>query len=81
MSRREKCQRESAGLEALEASLDLLIQQTESRTDPILQQLQQCPEAFLVGNAIESMFKERNGEFVRESERILPAAGTVFPFV
>lgn len=67
--------------ERLTRELDLLIQEADSRIDPVVEQLRQCPEAFTVGQAIERMFQVLRSEPVQGADRILPPPGSVMsPF-
>ena len=50
-------------------------------TDPILEKLRQCPEAFKVGEIIGKAFdslKYRQDDVIDE-DRIMPPPGSVFP--
>ena len=51
------------------------------QTDPLVEQLKQCPEAFKAGEMIGKMLdslKHRQGNDA-EADRCLPPAGTVIP--
>ena len=62
--------------------LDLLIEDAESRADPIVEQLRQCPEAFTVGRTIENLFQLLRSTPNQSGETNLPPAGTLMsPFV
>lgn len=66
--------------EKLARELDLLIPEADSRTDPVVEQLRQCPEAFTVGKAVECMFQVQPP--AQDADRILPPPGSVMsPFV
>jgi hypothetical protein len=68
--------------ERLARELDLLIQEADSRIDPVVEQLRQCPEAFTAGKAIEQLFHSRASDSVEAGQRILPPSGAVMsPFV
>lgn len=68
--------------ERLERELDLLIKDGDSRIDPLVEQLSQCPEAFEAGKAIEQLFHSGRRVSVETGERILPPVGAVMsPFV
>jgi hypothetical protein len=57
--------------------LELLIRDADSHTDPLVELLQQCPEAFKVGQVIEAMLQSRK----RACDPNTPPAGTVMiPF-
>jgi hypothetical protein len=50
-------------------------------TDPILEKLRQCPEAFKVGEILGKAFdslKYRQEEVI-DGDRIMPPAGTIIP--
>ena len=68
--------------ERLTRELDLLIQEADSRIDPVVEQLNQCPEAFNVGKAVERLFQSASSQRVENVDWILPPSGTVIsPFV
>jgi hypothetical protein len=68
--------------ERLARELDLLIQEADSRIDPVVEQLRQCPEAFTAGKVIEHLFQAGGSEAGDVLERILPPNGAVMsPFV
>jgi hypothetical protein len=50
-------------------------------TDPILEKLRQCPEAFKVGEILGKAFDslKYGQEEVIEGDRILPPPGTIIP--
>lgn len=64
--------------ERLARELQMLIEDADSRTDPLMEQLRQCQEAFEVGPLLEQIFVQlRNAD----GERILPPHGSVvIPF-
>lgn len=64
--------------ERLTRQLKLLMAEAESHTDPLLELLRQCPEAFKVGAAVERMLELRQ----RNSDtRVRPPSGVVMiPF-
>ena len=64
--------------ERLTRELKLLMTEAESRTDPLMELLRQCPEAFNVGRAVSAMLESRHGD---SGARILPPSGVVMiPF-
>ncbi len=68
--------------EKLARELDLLIQEADSRTDPVVEQLRQCPEAFTVGKAVERMFQGQPSAQAQDADRIMAPPGSVMsPFV
>jgi hypothetical protein len=68
--------------ERLARELDLLIQEADSRIDPVVEQLKQCPEAFTAGKAIEQLFHSRDSQAGDAREGSLPRSGAVMcPFV
>lgn len=68
--------------ERLARELDLLIQEADSRIDPVVEQLRQCPEAFTVGKAVERIFQLQHAAPVHDGDRIEAPPGTVMsPFV
>jgi len=67
--------------ERLVREFDLLIQEADSRIDPVMEQLSQCPEAFEAGDLIERMFGLLRNASEGGDARILPPAGVVMsPF-
>lgn len=60
--------------ERLTRELKLLMTEAESRTDPLLELLRQCPEAFDVGRAVSAMLESRHRD---SSVPILPPRGVV----
>jgi hypothetical protein len=67
--------------ERLVWELDLLIQGADSRIDPLMEQLSQCPEAFEAGDLIERMFRLLRNASEEGDARILPPPGAVMsPF-
>lgn len=68
--------------ERLTRQLDLLIRGADSRIDPLVELLRQCPEAFTVGKALERMFQQLHARSSENNGRVLPPHGTVIsPFV
>lgn len=64
--------------ERLSRELKLLMVEAESRTDPLMELLRQCPEAFNVGRAVSAMLESRHRE---SGVRVLPPSGVVMiPF-
>ena len=64
--------------ERLTRELRLLMAEAESRTDPLMELLRQCPEAFNVGRAVSAMLESRHRD---SSVPILPPSGVVMiPF-
>ena len=64
--------------ERLTRELKLLIAEAESRTDPLMELLRQCPEAFEVGRAVSAMLESRHRD---SGARIPPPSGVVMiPF-
>jgi len=64
--------------ERLTRELKLLIAATESRTDPLMELLSRCPQAFEVGRAVERMIEVHNR---RPGIPVLPPSGAVMiPF-
>jgi hypothetical protein len=62
-------------------ALDLVLQDSHTQTNPIEEQLRQCPEAFKAGELFEralNSLKYGNDE-VSQAERWLPPAGAVMP--
>lgn len=55
----------------------------DSFTEPILEQLQQCPEAFKTGEMIGKMFEtlKYGSDQWEGGDRLLPPAGLVMPLV
>ena len=63
--------------ERLTRELRLLMAETDSRTDPVMERLRQCPEAFSVGRAMDRMLDSRRNA----TSRVLPPSGAVMiPF-
>lgn len=57
--------------------LELLIRDADSHTDPLVELLRQCPEAFKVGQVIEAMLQSGK----KACDPIAPPAGAVMiPF-
>jgi hypothetical protein len=94
MSLRKKCQKcpvaQKRGgclfgcnkTERLALELELLIQEAGSRTDPLVEQLRQCPEAFIAGKAVERIFQMLRSGREAGDDRILPPPGSIMsPFV
>lgn len=54
-----------------------------SFVDPMLEQLQQCPEAFKAGELVGKMFEalKYHSEDCEGGDRLLPPAGLVMPLV
>jgi hypothetical protein len=54
-----------------------------SFTDPIMEQLQQCPEAFKAGEMVGKMFDtlKYNRDNSKGGDRLLPPTGLVMPLV
>ena len=68
--------------ERLTRELELLIGGPDSRIDPLVEQLRQCPEAFTAGKAVERMFQQLHARSLENNDRVLPPHGTVIcPFV
>jgi hypothetical protein len=64
--------------EPLALELETLIEEGEAGRDPLLEQLQQCPEAFKVGQILEQVLSRDP----QPRDRILPPRGMVIcPFV
>lgn len=64
--------------EKLMLELQALTEEANAESDPLLEQLRQCPELFQVGEAIERLCTLQR----QESDPILPPAGVVVsPFV
>jgi len=64
--------------ERLTRELKLLMAEAESRTDPLMELLRQCPEAFNVGRAVSAMLESRHKD---SGVPILPPSGVVMiPF-
>ena len=64
--------------ERLTRELKLLMAEAESRTDPLMELLRQCPEAFNVGRAVSAMLESRHRD---SGACILPPGGVVMiPF-
>jgi hypothetical protein len=62
-------------------ALDLVLRDSHSQTNPIEEQLRQCPEAFKAGELLEralNSLKYHHDE-VLQAERWLPPAGAVMP--
>ena len=68
--------------ERLTRELELLIRGADSRIDPLVELLRQCPEAFTAGKALERMFQQLHARSSENNGRVLPPHGTVIsPFV
>jgi hypothetical protein len=68
--------------ERLSRELQLLIEDAESRIDPLVEQLRQCPEAFAAGKAVETMFHRVRSQAGTGDQRLLPPPGSIVsPFV
>ena len=64
--------------ERLTRELKLLMAEAESRTDPLMELLRQCPEAFDVGRAVSAMLECRHRD---SGVPILPPSGVIMiPF-
>ena len=64
--------------ERLTRELELLIAETESRTDPLMELVSRCPQAFEVGRAVERMMEVHHR---RRGTPVLPPSGAVMiPF-
>ena len=64
--------------ERLTRELKLLMAEAESRTDPLMELLRLCPEAFNVGRAVSAMLESRHKD---SGVPILPPSGVVMiPF-
>ena len=64
--------------ERLTRELKLLMAEAESRTDPLMELLRQCPEAFDVGRAMSAMLECRHRD---SGVPILPPSGVIMiPF-
>jgi hypothetical protein len=60
--------------------LDVAMRDEAARTDPIMEQLKQCPEAFRAGELIGKLFDTLNHDRdTARHDRYLPPPGTVLP--
>jgi hypothetical protein len=61
--------------------LDLALRDEASKTDPIMEQIKQCPEAFKAGELVGKLFESINypHDETGGGDRYLPPAGTVVP--
>ncbi len=62
-------------------ALDLVLRDSGSQTNPIEEQLRECPEAFKAGELLERALSSlKDGqEQVSQDERWLPPSGAVMP--
>ena len=62
-------------------ALDLVLRDSGSQTNPIEEQLKQCPEAFKAGELLERALNslKYGPDEVSQDERWLPPAGAVMP--
>ncbi len=68
--------------ERLTRELEIRIQGAAPRIDPILEQLQKCPEAFHAGKTVERLFQLSRGQDQEDGSRLVPPLATVVsPFV
>ena len=68
-------------LQRILLALDRARRTTTRHTEPIVEQLRQCPEAFKVGEILGKAFdslKYRQEEVI-DGDRILPPPGTIIP--
>jgi len=75
------CLVECNQVERVMRELDLAMRDEASNTDPIMEQIKQCPEAFKAGELVGKLFESVNyphGE-TGVGDRYLPPAGTVVP--
>jgi hypothetical protein len=64
--------------ERLARELQMLVEDADSRTDPLMEQLRQCQEAFEVGYLFEQFLAQLQNA---TGERILPPHGSIMiPF-
>jgi hypothetical protein len=62
-------------------ALDLVMRDSHSQTNPIEEQLKQCPEAFKAGELLERALNslKYGQDDVSQDERWLPPAGAIVP--
>jgi hypothetical protein len=58
--------------ERLTRELELLIRGADSRIDPLVELLRQCPEAFTAGKALERIFQQLRARSPETNGRVLP---------
>ena len=81
MKRIRNCRHSRSEPEGVMRALEGAMRSDNHSTDPILEQLKQCPEAFkvgeILGKAFDSLKYGQEGEAVED--RLLPSPGAIVP--
>ena len=78
--KRERNRRECDDVTRVMGELARVTHSNQSSTDPILEQLKQCPEAFKVGEVLgKALDSFKYGQEDTVEDRFLPPAGVVVP--
>jgi hypothetical protein len=77
----EQVRRKQKSLQRVLRALDRARRNTSHSSDPIVEQLRQCPEAFKVGEILGKAFDslKYGQEEAIDGDRILPPPGTIIP--